>query len=117
MPRVGSITVVILGLLLSACGERVQTTGERSIYAIAQTGTATELRAELSKGFNVNRQDENGMTLLHHAVLGNNAEAIEMLTEDFGANAAVRDNQGRTPRELAIAERKPAAARALQSAE
>ncbi len=106
--------VTVSTVLVCAC-EKVETTGEASIYKIAETGTPESLRAELVKGFDINRADENGMTILHHAALGDNADVIEMLTEEYQANATIKDNQGRTPLDLARAEKKWKAARALQA--
>ena len=108
--------LLVAAIALTAAGcSGVSTTGDSSIYKIAEAGMLNELTAELNKGrFNINQQDENGMTLLHHAAMGNNFHVIEYLTESRGANAGLRDNQDRTPFDIAVAQENWAAAQVLQ---
>ncbi len=86
----------------TGCGSGVATEGENSIYAAAELGDAAGIRDALQYGFDVNQPDVNGMTLLHHAAAANQAEIVEMLTNDFAASVTVTDKQGRTP--LAVAQ-------------
>jgi len=89
-------------LVLSGCGDGVSTSGEDSIYAQAASGDLTPVRHALSNGFNVNAPDENGQTLLHHAVSGRQAPVVEALIVSFRADPAVKDSKGQNPIELAI---------------
>jgi len=55
----------------------------------------------MQKGFKANTPDENGMTMLHHAAQAGQADVIELLTADYGANVLAQDKEGRTPLDLA----------------
>lgn len=95
------IIVVACALLAAACGGKVQTTGEQSVYKAAETGDLGTITAAMQKGFNVNTADENGMTMLHHAAQAGQADVIELLTADYGANVNAQDKAGNTPLALA----------------
>lgn len=100
------VMFVALAILVAygptGCGSGVETEGENSIYAAAELGDVGGIRDALQYGFDVNEPDANGMTLLHHAAAANQAEVVEMLTNDFAASVTAMDSQGRTP--LAVAQ-------------
>jgi ankyrin repeat protein len=61
----------------------------------------TSLRVSLLKsGADPNRQDYNGNTALHHAVMANLRDAIPLLI-NYGASVNVKNNDGQTPLDLA----------------
>jgi len=92
---------ILAGLAALGCGN-VPTSGAKSIYVSAETGDVDALRDALGKGeFDVNKPDDEGMTLLHHAALGNQLEVVEMLLNDYSAKANLTDGQGRTPLDIA----------------
>ncbi|MCC6487948.1 MAG: ankyrin repeat domain-containing protein [Candidatus Hydrogenedentes bacterium] len=100
---IGIVRVVLATVFLGAVGcGRVPTTGSGSIYQAAETGDVGALREMLRKGFDVNAPDDAGMTLLHHAAAGNQAEVVEMLINEYPAKSNVTDNEGRTPLDVAI---------------
>lgn len=95
------VSSILAGLVAFGCGN-VPTSGTDSIYVSAEKGDVDVLREALSrKGFDVNKPDDEGMTLLHHAALGGQLEVVEMLLNDFAANPASTDNQGRIPLDVA----------------
>lgn len=77
-------------------GSDVATTGDESIYALAAAGDTSSVAAAIRSGFDVNRPDENGMTVLHHAVRNNQTGLAETLIEDFRALPTIPDAQGQT---------------------
>lgn len=77
-------------------GGQVATTGDESIYAMAAAGDSNSVAAAIRSGFDVNRPDENGMTVLHHAVRNNQTGLAETLIEDFRASPTLPDAQGQT---------------------
>lgn len=102
-PR-GSVlaAAVFVGVALAGCGGgSAPTTGDESIYLAAYNGDSAKVSAYLHGGFDVNRPDENGRTLLHHAAAGNRLNVMEILTEEFQARVNVADHDGRTPLDLA----------------
>ena len=48
----------------------------------------------------IDLQDFDGLTALHHAVLGGSFECIQLMLK-YGADATIRDANGRTPLDLA----------------
>jgi hypothetical protein len=53
-------------------------------------------------GDNIDRQDEEGKTALHHAISAGNVAMIEDLVNKHGADVYVKDKHGQTP--IALAE-------------
>ena len=95
-----AVLTLALLFLVSCGGAKVETEGESSIYMKAKEGQAEMVSAAIRDGFDVNRQDENGQTLLHHAVSGNQAQLVEILCEKFHANPRIQDKDGYTPVDL-----------------
>lgn len=86
-----------LFFLVSCKGGRIETTGESSIYTKANKGDIETVELAIQQGFEVDQADENGQTLLHHAVLGNQIQLVEILCEKFHANPRIKDNDGNIP--------------------
>lgn len=97
------------------CGGAPTTASGMTIYEAAEKGDASAVGALIRQGFDINKPDENGLTIMHYAAIGNHPEVIEMLTEDFGANPNIRDAQGRTPLSYARERKNARAARTLVS--
>ena len=100
VPGVATGLIAALAFGVVACN-RVPTKGADSIYASAEQGDMDSLRGALRQGYQVNTPDEKGMTLLHHAAAGNQPDVIEMLLNDYAANANAKDSQDRTPLDVA----------------
>ena len=96
---VAVLAIDIVGVV--GCG-RVPTKGGDSIYAAAEAGDTGALREMLRKNFDVNTPDESGMTLLHHAAVGNQPAVIEMLLNEYPAKVDATDSQDRTALDIAI---------------
>jgi ankyrin repeat protein len=94
------VLLIVTGLATFGCGN-VPTSGADSIYVSAETGDVAALRDALGRGFDVNKPDDEGMTLLHHAAIGNQVEVVEMLINDYSARPGLSDSQGRTPLDVA----------------
>ena len=92
----GVMFTLILTFLVS-CGSKVSTTGEESIHKLAEAGKTSEVITAVKHGFDVNKPDENGQTLLHHAVIGKQAALVELLLEDCRANKNIKDKDGYLP--------------------
>lgn len=60
----------------------------------------------LNKGADINTQDENRMTLLHHAIGAQNQEVVEYLLKK-GVDVNLANNDGQTPLQLAIVNSQP----------
>jgi len=101
--KVASVAVVLLLAitLVAGCGSGVKTSGEKSIYAAAASGDTATVREGLNNGFKVNTPDKDGMTLLHHAAQGNQADLVELLRERYAARVDAKDSKGRTPLDVA----------------
>lgn len=95
-----SIAAAISLFAATGCGG-VETEGENSVYAAAQVGDVGAIREALDYDFEVNTPDADGMTLLHHAAVANQVDVVEMLINEFGASITAKDNQGRTPLDVA----------------
>ncbi len=98
--RALSIAAAIALLAATGCGG-VETEGENSVYAAARAGDVGSVREALDYGFEVNRPDANGMTVLHYAAGANQLDVVEMLINEFGASVTVKDAQGRSPVDVA----------------
>ncbi|MBA2651442.1 MAG: ankyrin repeat domain-containing protein [Tatlockia sp.] len=66
-------------------------------------GSTDVARYLLEKGFNVNAQDVNGATPVHHAVQFKNNGLLITLLKEHKANLNAKDNQGMAPVHLAAA--------------
>ncbi len=73
--------------------------GVYSLLEAAAAGDVDALQARLAEGENPTQVDEEGNSALHFAAKGASPRALELLLA-AGADAAVRDAQGRTPREV-----------------
>ncbi len=80
---------------------RVPSAGESSIFSAASRGDTGAVVDIMRRGYGVNTPDENGMTALHHAAAANQTQVVEMLLNDYGANATIQDKQGRTALDVA----------------
>jgi ankyrin repeat protein len=115
LPIAVAVAVLAMAILsMAGCG-RVPTKGEDSIYAVAEAGDTGTLRAMLRKNFDVNAPDESGMTLLHHAAVGNQPSVIEMLLNEYPAKVDATDSEGRTALDIANEMGNEDAAAALES--
>jgi ankyrin repeat protein len=59
-----------------------------------------ETKMYISQGGDINKQNETGLTLLHHAINTSNLEWVKFLIEN-GANQKIKDNSGRVPARFA----------------
>lgn len=98
--RLGTVMAALVTLI--GCGSSVETTGGESIYLMAANGRVSEVRAALNGGFNVNTPDQDGRTLLHYAVAGNQASMAEILLVTYAADARIPDATGATATDLAL---------------
>ncbi len=73
-----------------------------SVYSVleaAAAGDVAALEARLAAGDNPSEVDEEGNSPLHYAAQGKSARALQLLME-AGADPALRDARGRTPRQV-----------------
>ena len=61
-----------------------------------QSGTASDIGAEIAKGADIEARDKDGFTPLHSAAAWNKAETVTVLLK-AGANANARTEGGYTP--------------------
>eukprot|EP00752_Nemacystus_decipiens_P011995 g10634.t1 len=66
------------------------------LHVASMRGNVSFMRAAIEHGANVDATDDTQSTPLHHAVILNRDEMIDVLVE-AGANTEVRDDIGRTP--------------------
>jgi ankyrin repeat protein len=79
----------------------------------ADKGNRVELvRWMLANGADVNQPDVNGQTALHVAAASGHAGVLQLLLDHAG-DATLKDTQGRTPRDIALAKGKTEAAKML----
>ena len=93
----GVTFTLVLTFIVSCGGPKAATTGEASIYKLAEEGKSSEVIPAIKRGFEVDKPDENGQTLLHHAVIGNQVTLVELLLEDCRANKSLKDKDGYLP--------------------
>ena len=55
------------------------------LHRLASEGNETELIDVISNGIDINEEDDNGLTALHHAAEGGHATCVEILLQ-HGAN-------------------------------
>lgn len=91
------ITKQLLDKLINLKSKTAQ--GISPFHYAARTGFANGLDA-LTKRFDINMQDEQGNTALHHAVEGNQADMIRALISR-GANPKIKNNKKWNPKKLA----------------
>lgn len=84
---------------------RGKKSGKTPLQLSFNNGNKLCCRALLACGARVNDLDEKGRTLLHHAYSRDDDEFIDLLRE-YGADLAIVDNEGRTPRYYATTRRK-----------
>lgn len=84
-----------------------------AVHATAANGSLTILRALLTKGADVNAQQQGGFTALHEAARADNAAMLQLCLE-FGADSAITSDEGQTPLAQAQAAGSMAAVRCLQ---
>jgi ankyrin repeat protein len=120
MNRRGFAGVIVLAALwggIAGCGgPDVETEGETSIFAKAQAGDANAVGEAIRQGFDVDEPDENGRTLLHHAVGGNQTELVELLIDTYHAQVSIQDADGKTPLDYAQSLGNPQIIQAIESA-
>ena len=61
-----------------------------------KNGSVDGVRATLSKGVDINVQDKEGKTLMHHAVINNRRKVMNYLILE-GAEPDYQDKEGDTP--------------------
>lgn len=89
-------------ILFSGCGGgdvggNVGKVSVSAAYAGAESGDYMACISALENGLNVNKGDNDGKTLLHHATIGNQAKIVTNLIEDYKADVNVKDKSGKTP--------------------
>ncbi len=83
------------------------------IFEAASAGDTAALKAELEKGVNPNKLDqENGLSPLHYAVAGNHLDAIKLLI-NYKADVNLRSKEKWTPLHWAALMEVPQAAEIL----
>ncbi|KAL6074428.1 Ankyrin repeat domain-containing protein 55 [Balamuthia mandrillaris] len=88
----------LLHHLLIVATSRVQHTGLLvRLFAVEQA----QMHALLDKGIDINAKCNRGRTALHYAVDGNYLAVIELLV-NLGASMSIVDNEGKTPRRVAV---------------
>ena len=98
------MAITIASLLLAGCDLHIDSVylgmSESKFLGAVGRGDTKAVKDYLDMGYNVNLQDEPGMTPLHHAVNGNwngtNLETIELLISR-GANVNAIDDTHHTP--------------------
>jgi hypothetical protein len=75
------------------------TTGETLMIRAAKDDAYTVLHYLYNSGANVNLQDNEGKTPLHHAVIKENLSAIGELLDAFKADSTIKDKSGKTARD------------------
>ena len=75
---------------------------EAAILAYVKRGAADFLELLVKDGVNVNMQDENGMTPLHHAVAYGTRPCLRILVNSGRCDYLIRDNLGRYASDIAI---------------
>lgn len=73
-----------------------------SFFNLVKEGRSKELAASVEKGVDVNQQDEEGMTALHHAAAYGARPCIRILVNSGRCDYLLKDNQGRYASELAF---------------
>ena len=75
----------------------------KSFFRVAADGEVVEVKLLLSKGINVNTQDDSGDTALHHAAWGGRKEVVEVLLIN-GADMSLKNNDCQTALDAAMEE-------------
>jgi ankyrin repeat protein len=80
---------------------QIDTSGEEwkikeDVFHYASTGSLDQIKAALSKGIDVNIQDEEGRTMLHWAVDRSQKELVKFLVHEHGAQLNIQDVDGMT---------------------
>lgn len=65
----------------------------------ARVGNTVNIQKVASEGFNLNTQDEDGWTALHHAAKMKQDKVVELLIS-LGVNQALRNNIGQTCQDI-----------------
>ncbi|MBI5092899.1 MAG: ankyrin repeat domain-containing protein [Candidatus Hydrogenedentes bacterium] len=93
--------VLALLAVASGCGAGGGKNGmdaTEPIYKAAQQGDAATVAAEIRRGrCKISTPDAKGRTLLHYAVIGNQADLVKRLVGDYGADVGAKDADGRSP--------------------
>jgi len=92
----GYTFLILFAFLASSCSLMTTSSLEQAV----DYKNIKEVRRHLNDGADVNQKDENGQTLLHHAVQSSHTEVAQILIER-GARVESKDNEGRTPLHLA----------------
>ncbi len=72
------------------------------LFSNVKLGMADHVLSQIEDGINLNRQDESGMTVLHHAVALGARPCIRALVNSGRCDYLIRDNQGRYASDIAI---------------
>ena len=91
---------VLAGLILfcSSCSNSISGNNDiNAAYSGAENGEFDPIIEALDNGLKVDQPDKDGLTLLHHAVLGNQDKMVMKLIEEYKANVNVKDKEGATP--------------------
>ncbi|HJD59946.1 MAG TPA: ankyrin repeat domain-containing protein [Rickettsia endosymbiont of Omalisus fontisbellaquei] len=67
------------------------------LHAAASEGNISDVRIYLHRKCDVNKQDINGKTPLHHAYEKGNKEIIEVLLQYHDIDTNIQDNKGHIP--------------------
>ena len=94
--------------------DSVDGVGRTALQLAAMYNETDVIRELLQRGADVNKRDRNhGQTALHCSALNNITDTIRLLLEN-GASTTIKDNEGRTPIDLAREWKKQEAVLLLQ---
>lgn len=107
------VVSVVLGAIACGCGgpstTELATDAQGNpltaddVYSAAEKGDIDTIIVALENGtLDVNSQDAQGRTLLHHAVMGNQLDMVYSLIEEYQADPSVADKDSRTPLDYAV---------------
>ena len=75
--------------------------GLTALQCAAMNNRTDVMHELLQRGADVNKRDRyDGLTALHYSAMYNNIDAIRLLLEN-GASTTIKDNEGRTPIDVA----------------
>lgn len=82
---------------------RTQEESNNLLLEVAKQGNYYLITVALSEGANINAQDDEGNTPLHHAACSNACDVVKLLIEKR-ANLRIENNSGETPIDRALNE-------------
>ncbi len=79
--------------------DKMQHQETNQVFKLLITGDLKTLGNLLEKGANINHQDENGKTLIYHAIEKNDKDAVELLL-NYEADITIKDFNGYLPTDI-----------------